>query len=75
MQHHCSACFQFEFLKDFYSLDASDVKEIQTGYGVGYMGFQKDGTKVIVRPGSKTGGPTLEIDISKNKKYKIRYPD
>ena len=39
------------------------------------MGFQKDGTKVIVRPGSKTGGPTLEIDISKNKKYKIRYPD
>ena len=33
----------------------------------------EDGTTVIARPGSKTGGATLEIKISSKKVLKIRY--
>lgn len=49
------------------------IKEIQTKYGTGYVGTLSDGTTVVARPGSSTGGATLEINISNSKVYKIRY--
>lgn len=49
------------------------MKEIQTKYGTGYVGTLNDGTTVVARPGSTTGGATLEINISNSKVYKIRY--
>ena len=60
-------------LKDFESLKPGNVKEIQTKHGPGKVGVLKDGTKVVARRGSSTGGPTLEIKVSNNKIYKIRY--
>ena len=57
-------------LKDFDALNPSDVKNIQTKYGPGKVGMLSDGTKVVARPGSKTGGATLEIKVSNSK---IRY--
>ena len=60
-------------IKDFDSLGPIDVKEIQTKYGLGKVGKLSDGTTVVARPGSKTGGPTLEIKVSNSKVYKIRY--
>ena len=48
------------------------MKDIQTQYGPGKVGYLEDGTTVVARPGSKTGGATLEIKISK-KICKIRY--
>lgn len=62
-------------LKDFDSLDLdfATVKEIQTQYGVGRVGKLKDGTTVVARPGSNTGGATLEIRVSNTKVYKVRY--
>ena len=60
-------------IKDFESLNLSNVKEIQTKYGTGKFGLLDNKIKVIARRGSTTGGPTLEIQISKNKVYKIRY--
>lgn len=60
-------------LKDFESLNLSNVKDIQTQYGPGKVGTLSDGTKVVARPGSKTDGPTLEIQISNTKVYKVRY--
>lgn len=60
-------------LKDFESLNPSDVKDIQTKYGAGKVGILSDGTKVVARQGSTTGGATLEIKISNSKIYKIRY--
>ena len=60
-------------IKDFDSLGLSDVKEISTKYGKGKVGILSDGTVVVARPGSKTGGPTLEIRISRNNVIKIRY--
>ena len=62
-----------QFSKDFESLNPTNVKDIQTKYGPGKVGSISDGTTVVARPGSTTGGPTLEIKISKNKVYKIRY--
>ncbi len=62
-----------ETLKDFDSLNPSDVKEITTQYGTGKVGKLSDGTTVIARPGSATGGATLEIKVSNSKVYKIRY--
>lgn len=60
-------------LKDFASLDSIDVKDIQTQYGTGKVGKLSDGTTIVARPGSTTGGATLEIRISNSKVYKIRY--
>lgn len=60
-------------IKDFDSLNPSDVKEIQTQYGAGKVGKLSDGTTVVARPGSTTGGATLEIKVSNSKVYKIRY--
>ena len=60
-------------VKDFESLNLSDVREIQTKYGTGKFGLLDNRVKVIARRGSTTGGPTLEIQISKNRVYKIRY--
>lgn len=37
------------------------------------MRYLENGIKVIARPGSKTGGATLEIVFLKGKPYKIRY--
>ena len=37
------------------------------------LGMLSDGTKVVARLGSKTGGATLEIKVSNSKIYKIRY--
>ena len=60
-------------LKDFDALNPSNVKDIQTKYGHGKVGTLSDGTKVVARQGSTTGGPTLEIKVSNSKVYKIRY--
>lgn len=60
-------------LRDFDNLNPSNVKDIQTQYGPSKVGRLSDGTTVVARPGSTTGGPTLEITISNNKVYKIRY--
>ena len=60
-------------LEDFEALQLSNVKDIQTQYGLGKVGYLEDGTSVVARPGSKTGGPTLEIKVSNKKIYKIRY--
>ena len=60
-------------LKDFDALNQTDVKDIQTQYGTGKVGKLNGGISVIARPGSKTGGATLEIKISNSKIYKIRY--
>ena len=62
-------------VKDFDPLGLSSVKEIQTKYGSGKFGILDNKIKVIARRGSTTGGPTLEIQISKNKVYKIRYQE
>lgn len=60
-------------MKDFESLNPSNIKDIQTQYGPGKVGTLSDGTKVVARQGSTTGGPTLEITVSKKKIFKIRY--
>ena len=60
-------------LKDFDKLNPNNIKEIQTQYGTGKVGTLSDDTKVVARPGSKTGGVTLEIKESNSKVYKIRY--
>lgn len=60
-------------IKDFDDLNPIDVKEIQTQYGPGKVGKLSDGTTVVARPGSTTGGATLEIRVSNSKVYKIRY--
>ena len=60
-------------IRDFDALNPIDVKEIQTKYGSGKVGELSDGTTVVARPGSTTGGATLEIRVSNRKVYKIRY--
>lgn len=60
-------------IRDFNSLNPVDVKTIQTQYGSGKVGKLNDGSKVVARQGSKTGGATLEIKVSNKKVYKIRY--
>ena len=60
-------------IRDFDALNPIDVKEIQTKYGSGKVGKLSDGTTVVARPGSTTGGATLEIRVSNRKVYKIRY--
>ena len=60
-------------IDDFESLYPQNIQEIQTKYGPGKVGTLEDGSTVVVRPGSETGGPTLEIRISNKKIFKIRY--
>ena len=60
-------------LMDFDSLQLSNIREIQTKYGIRKVGILKNGGTVVARPGSNTGGATLEITISNTQKYKIRY--
>ena len=60
-------------LKDFEALNPTNVKDIQTKYGSGKVGILSDGTKVVARQGSTTGGATLEIKVSNSKVYKVRY--
>ena len=47
------------------------MKEISTVAGLGKVGNLSDGTKVVVRPTSKEGIPTLEFQFKAP--YKIRY--
>ena len=60
-------------LSDFDSLGLMNTRIIQTKYGTGRLGFLPTGGRVVARPGSKTGGATLDIYISNTKQYKIRY--
>lgn len=60
-------------LKDFEGLSLTNVKPIQTQYGPGKVGTLSDGSTIIARPGSKTDGPTLEVQVSNTKVYKFRY--
>ncbi len=59
--------------RNFEALHPTIVKDIQTQYGSGKVGTLSDGTKVVARQGSTTGGATLEIKVSNSKVYKIRY--
>lgn len=47
--------------KEFDKLKLKNVKEIDTEYGKGRVGELGDGRRVVVRPRSKTRGPTIEI--------------
>ena len=58
-------------LEDFNSLNLENVKDISTVAGPGKVGNLPDGTKVVVRPTSKEGIPTLEFQFKAP--YKIRY--
>ena len=58
---------------DFYSLEPSNVRTIQTQYGEGLVGVLSNDGSVVARQGSVTGGATLEIRISNSRLYKIRY--
>ena len=59
--------------EDFDKMKLKDVREIDTTYGKGKMGYDSDGNKVIYRPGSKSGGSTVEIKLPKGHSVKIRY--
>lgn len=55
-------------------MEPTSKKEINTSYGKGFVGVLDDNTKIVARPGSKTGGPTLEISQNGTRKIiKIRY--
>ncbi|WP_206848656.1 hypothetical protein [Enterococcus plantarum] len=58
---------------DFNSLNPKNVKEIKTQYGDGLHGVLEDGTRISVRPGSGTGGSTLEIKAPGKPLIKVRY--
>lgn len=60
-------------LDDFNSMKPNYTKDITTKYGEGKYGTLGDGTKLSVRPGSKTGESTLEIKIPGRGIIKIRY--
>ena len=60
-------------LKDFKKFKAKKVEDISTKYGNGKYAELDDGTTISVRPGSKTGGATLEIKIPGQRLIKIRY--
>ena len=53
------------------SLNLENVKNISRVAGPGKVGNLSDGTKVVVRPTSKDGIPTLEFQFKAP--YKIRY--
>lgn len=60
-------------LNDFNSLNPYNIKNIHTKYGEGKFGTLRDGTTLSVRPGSETGGSTLEIKIPGQRLIKVRY--
>lgn len=60
-------------LKDFYELNLNNIKKISTNQGEGFIGTLHDGTHVVVRAGSKSKKPTLEIQSLEGKPYKYRY--
>ena len=60
-------------VKDFYSFNLREVKDIKTKYGSGLEGKTEGGLTVVARRGSRSGEPTLEIRFSKKKTYKVRY--
>lgn len=66
-------------LKDFKSLNLKNVKEITTPkFGKGLVGELPNGTRVVVRPGSKSNlGATIEFQFKKigGVTYEIRYGD
>ena len=59
--------------EDFSLLNPNNTKSISTKYGDGKFGVLDDGTTISVRPGSETGGATLEIKIPGKRLIKIRY--
>lgn len=61
-----------EALDDFNSLGLDDVSDLSNGEGM--KGTLSDGRKVIIRPNSKSGGATIEIQTPDGKsEVKIRY--
>lgn len=60
-------------LEEFDALSPSDVRPVTSTYGEAKMGVLKNGVTVLVREGSKTGGATIEFQITKNHIVKIRY--
>ena len=58
--------------KDFNKLDLTDVVEFNTEYGKSKRGHDSQGNKIILRPGSSEGTPTIEMQKGK-KRIKIRY--
>lgn len=58
---------------DFNSMQPQNVKNIQTQYGPGKSGTLSDGLPISVRPGSGTGGSTIDIKFSGSNKWKIIY--
>ncbi len=56
---------------DFDALSPTDVRALEGG---GRVGTLPDGRTVIVRPTSKSGAPTLEVQKGKNR-TKIRFGD
>ncbi|MBA9088808.1 RHS repeat-associated protein [Fontibacillus solani] len=59
--------------KEFYSLNPSKVKDIETKYGPGKAGLLPDGRKITVRSGSTDGRVTIEIRSSNGRGIEIRY--
>lgn len=60
-------------LEDSNALQPESVKDIQTQFGLGIVGYWEDGITLATRPGSKTGRSTLEIRRSNRKTDRIRY--
>ena len=57
--------------EDFNSLGPDEVKEVAPGVRVGQL---PDGRKVVVRPNSSHGTPTLEIQAGR-RRIKVRYDE
>jgi hypothetical protein len=62
--------YTFEMREEILGEIAGDM--ISSAYGKGFMGELSDGTRVVVRRESETGGPTVEIQV-KNHLHKYRY--
>ena len=60
-------------LRDFNAFNPLNVNDKSTKYGMGKIGTLQTGETLFVRPGSRTGGATLDITLSKRKILKIRY--
>ena len=62
--------YTFETRAEILGEIAGDV--VSSAYDKGFMGELSDGTRVVVRRESETGGPTVEIQV-KNCLHKYRY--
>ncbi len=58
--------------RDFEALSPQDVKDRGKGIRTGVL---ESGDKVVVRPQSSEGSPTLEIQRQNDKAIKVRYPE